>query len=304
MLLAVWLLTLALCIFVIFLIYRRREEKEDGLFLKLLGYSFIGAFSFAVNGLKLPLGFLVGLWIVSRPGKRNKKSKQSALFFGLVLFVWSLAAPAAGEAWYERTLGVEVETDNMFTQSFSDLWLAVETKLGVDPGARLEQFEASYHKDGQIAGLRMEFVERQAEGYVYYEAELNGKGNRLNVNRHRIDGTWLQYDRAIEMRRFAERIDSFDIAQLKPAKTYSFYRLETQEVGYVTYGIKDAETYVIEEDEVALLPADRLPVTGFWLSVCAAAAPPEHRTGPFSCDRADFIFDAVYETETAEQSAL
>ncbi|WP_337098335.1 hypothetical protein [Paenibacillus sp. YIM B09110] len=96
MLMMVWLLSLALCVFVVYFIYRKRQEDENGLFLKLLVYSFIGAFSLGLNDIKLPLGFFIGLFIVARPNKRNRKSKQYALLFGLLLYLWSLAAPAVG----------------------------------------------------------------------------------------------------------------------------------------------------------------------------------------------------------------
>ncbi|MDQ0112090.1 hypothetical protein [Paenibacillus harenae] len=291
----IWLLSLALCIFVIYLIYRKRQEEENGLFLKLLVYSFIGAFSLGLNGVKLPLGFFIGLFIVARPNKRNRKSKQYAILFGLLLYIWSLAAPAAGQAWYEREQAIEVQADNLYELSFQDMWAAVDAEFHLAGSAKLERFETDYRSDGLIDGMRLEFVDQDNEGFVHYRAELRGKGSKLHVTRIRIEGPWYQYDRALEMFWFAERLDSFNLSALKPSGSdYPTYRLETREGGYVSYGIKDTENYVVDEGGITVLEDDELPVTGFWLNVCGwnAISGQQER---YSCAAsADFLFDVEY----------
>ncbi len=68
----------------VFLLYKNREQDEDLLVLKLFGYYILGAFYFNLNGLVIPLGFIVSLFL--RP-KENKSVKRGAAIFGLVMMI-------------------------------------------------------------------------------------------------------------------------------------------------------------------------------------------------------------------------
>jgi len=68
-------------------LYSNRETVEDLLLLKLVGYYILGAFYFNLNGLVIPLGFLISF--LFRPVE-NLKIKREASIFGLIMMIIGL----------------------------------------------------------------------------------------------------------------------------------------------------------------------------------------------------------------------
>lgn len=68
----------------LFLFYQNREQDEEFLVLKLIGYYFLGSFTFRFNGFPLPLGFIITLFM--RP-PTNRGVKRGAAIFGLVMMI-------------------------------------------------------------------------------------------------------------------------------------------------------------------------------------------------------------------------
>lgn len=71
----------------LYILFRNREEEEDLLFLKLIGYYFLGSFTFNLNGLVLPVGFVISLFIKPR---QNKSVKRGSAIFGLIMMILGL----------------------------------------------------------------------------------------------------------------------------------------------------------------------------------------------------------------------
>jgi hypothetical protein len=76
-----WLIVLVVGIVIL---YNGRERDEDLLALKLVGYYFLGSFYIAINGLVLPIGFVICLFL--RPSD-NRSVKRGAAIFGLALMI-------------------------------------------------------------------------------------------------------------------------------------------------------------------------------------------------------------------------
>lgn len=68
----------------LYILYTKREKEEELLFLKLVGYYFLGSFYLNLNGLVLPLGFVVSLFF--KPTS-NKGIKRGAAIFGLIMML-------------------------------------------------------------------------------------------------------------------------------------------------------------------------------------------------------------------------
>ncbi|MDQ6420214.1 hypothetical protein RB620_12280 [Paenibacillus sp. LHD-117] len=66
------------------ILYKNRSQDEELLALKLVGYYFLGTFYLAINGLVLPVGFVISLFL--RP-RENKSVKRGAAIFGLVMMI-------------------------------------------------------------------------------------------------------------------------------------------------------------------------------------------------------------------------
>ncbi|MHA6482041.1 hypothetical protein ACX1C1_09060 [Paenibacillus sp. strain BS8-2] len=81
MFLFLWLIVFVVGIAVL---YNGRERDEELLILKLIGYYFLGTFYIAINGLALPVGFVISLFLKPRD---NRGVKRGASIFGLVLMI-------------------------------------------------------------------------------------------------------------------------------------------------------------------------------------------------------------------------
>ncbi|TLS51580.1 hypothetical protein EMG79_06620 [Klebsiella pneumoniae] len=71
----------------IYFLFQNRDHQEEWLVLKLLGYYILGSFYLNLNGLVLPLGFAVSLFLKPR---ENRGVKRGAAVFGLVMMIIGL----------------------------------------------------------------------------------------------------------------------------------------------------------------------------------------------------------------------
>jgi len=76
-----WLIVLVIGLV---LLYKGREQEEELLALKLVGYYFLGTFYLSLGGLVLPIGFVISLFM--KPSQ-NRSVKRGAAIFGLVLML-------------------------------------------------------------------------------------------------------------------------------------------------------------------------------------------------------------------------
>lgn len=71
----------------IYLLFRSRKEEEEHLVLKLIGYYLLGTFTFSFNGIVLPVGFVISLFLNPR---QNRSVKRVSAIFGLVIMLLGL----------------------------------------------------------------------------------------------------------------------------------------------------------------------------------------------------------------------
>lgn len=82
---SVSLLPMILVIILLTLIYKKREEDENYLVLKLIGYFFLGTFNFNLNGIIIPIGIII-YFAFMRPAM-NPLAKRYAAVFGVIMMV-------------------------------------------------------------------------------------------------------------------------------------------------------------------------------------------------------------------------
>ncbi|MEH7883851.1 hypothetical protein V7654_05955 [Bacillus sp. JJ1609] len=75
------LLLLALLVFIL---NKKREVDEEGLPLKLVGYYTLGLFNLTLNGIVIPLGFIISLFM--KPAT-NREVKRIAAVTGLIVML-------------------------------------------------------------------------------------------------------------------------------------------------------------------------------------------------------------------------
>jgi hypothetical protein len=86
------ILYILLIVFSVNILYNKRSEYENHLVWKLIGYLLLGGFTFALNHVKLPLGFVLYLLLFHRP-KPNHSIKHKAALLGLVMYLLQLVVP-------------------------------------------------------------------------------------------------------------------------------------------------------------------------------------------------------------------
>lgn len=66
------------------------EDRSEGLlFLKLFGHAILGAFTFKINGLPLPVGYPIALLLAANASV-NKKARRVASTIAFLLFLAGL----------------------------------------------------------------------------------------------------------------------------------------------------------------------------------------------------------------------
>jgi|GEM_PF-7031795 len=69
------------------LLYKNREEEEEFLIIKLIGYLFLGSFRLNLSGLILPLGYVLSFLL--RPAQ-NRGIKRGSALVGFIFMILSL----------------------------------------------------------------------------------------------------------------------------------------------------------------------------------------------------------------------
>ena len=72
-------------VFVLIFIYKNREEEEDNLGWKIVGYSLLGSFNITLEAFLLPIGIAV-YFLFFRP-ESNKSTKTQAALFGFIMML-------------------------------------------------------------------------------------------------------------------------------------------------------------------------------------------------------------------------
>jgi hypothetical protein len=291
----IWLLGIIGLFICLYLLNQKRQEEETGLYYKLLGFSFLGAFFLSLNGWKIPLGFALCLLLVARV-KRNKRIKQAAVMIGLLLFVFQIALTSAEKAWFERSQSVAISVDHWYEQELKQTWAALEDKFGLH-NARLENFWVTYEANGKVNEFHLAVLQQENGKFVITDIQNDKPNKQLVVRQERTEGPWQQFERAIQADYFFEKLDGVDRASLKPEMEFPYYAFSAKGDGFTTYAIKDSEKYAIEEDRIVAITNEQLPVTGFWLRVRGL-----NDNGAMDANgQADFFFDYRFDPEIEPQ---
>ncbi|TMV50770.1 hypothetical protein FE783_08800 [Paenibacillus mesophilus] len=283
---------LAVALLLIAMFYRKRQEDESWLPLKLLGYSVLGAFAFVLNGLRLPLGFAAFLLFLFARPKANREAKHRAAYLGLCLFLLQSLTPPLTKMAYERIRTVPAAETNMYSFEFSAHWRSVSALFELSGDTRLESFEAGYKADGTLLHMRYEGIERHPKGnYDYFQVELDPEKAKFKIVRRGIQ-EWVQYERSVPAERFFRQLDDTELTRLRPGPNFSYYGIKVQGSS-VNYAIKEGRKYMLDRSGgIREIDNASLPVQGYWLRACGdrSAQPPYH----VGCEGwADYIFEAV-----------
>lgn len=277
-------------IIVVLLVYRyqKREEIESNLGFKIVGYFLLGAFTFRMNGLALPLGFMIFL-LFFRPAK-NVEFKQFSVTLGLVMYFSQLLIPAVGEYWFERRHIVAGMSNHASQLRFSDDWEYIRSEMNIEPHARLENFRMEYDRNGQITRLTYDLISSTDNGFVHYDVAFSSETKEYTIRRQNVGDQWLQYDRLVFASRFFEVLDEIEVRHGSFAPLFE-RNLLFSEGERVSYAIEDRQTYVIRGNEWQEVTNDDLPIEGYVITSCAKEETDEMSSG---CEHfVEYVFDVA-----------
>ncbi|EST53163.1 hypothetical protein T458_20025 [Brevibacillus panacihumi W25] len=274
-------------------IYKKREENETNLGLKIIGYYLLGSFTFRMNEFPVPLGFLVFLFFF-RP-IANRTAKHYSAYLGLAFFVLQLIIPAVQEYWYERPRDIAASSANMYQISFLQDWSTIRDQLDIDENARLERFRAEYEKDGEIIRLSYYVVGQSDNEFIRYGIDYSSETQTYTVKRRKVARKWMQYERKVFASRFFEVFDEIQARNLSPEQ--SFDRIILNSDGEKDkYAIEDRKKLLIMGKEIREITNEELPVEGYIISACSMGTTSENTSGytsSTSCEDIDYFFDAL-----------
>lgn len=246
--------------------YKNREEIESNLGFKIVGYYLLGAFTFRINELALPLGFMIFL-LFFRP-TRNVPLKQFSAMLGLIMYFAQLIIPAVEEYWFERPREIAGSSHNIFQVQFIRDWATLKDQMEIDPDARLENFKAEYQKNGQITRLSYDLISHTDNGFIQYDVAFSSETKEYTIRRQNIGEQWLQYDRLIFASRFFEVLDEIGVRNVSFDPPFE-RNILISEGEMTSYAIEDRQKFMIQGNELHEVTNDDLPIEGYYITSCA-----------------------------------
>ena len=250
------------------LIYRRSDDFEPYLFLKLIGYTILGGFTFHWNDWRLPLGFLVFL-LFFRNSKVNAKAKKRAAYVGLVVFLLQFIIPFIETTIYEWPRKVELQNTNFYNGSMVEEWKNIHNELGgMSNGMEVTDFKMVLTDKGEMEDLRIDMEEYTYPQTTFYRITLAENDEELIVKRKKVE----REPNLNEETTYTEA--SFFLAQLDLIKkpmlnhegaAFNTLRSSGQRTGY---GVKEGVNYQIDTAGKEKVPDAELPIEAIVVDVC------------------------------------
>lgn len=179
--------TLLFTIVYLMRLYTKKENEENYLPLKIIGFYFLGGFNFnfKINWfvVAIPIGFLIYYLAMKEKERPNPKIKYKATVLGVIMMlVGTLNGMIYEKAEYrERTIKVEdVRFENLEKE-----YDFIRNKLEIDY-ASIEAMQLEYDNNGKIKDLNYTLRDDKKIYYIIYENDAY-KVNVLPVNK---DGFW------------------------------------------------------------------------------------------------------------------
>ncbi|MCK9859934.1 hypothetical protein [Paenibacillus sp. ATY16] len=293
---SIWLSALIplLVIACLIMLYRRRSEPEKNLGWKLIGHMLLGGFTFTLNGLRLPLGFVVYLLFFRKP-RPNLSVKDKAALLGLAMYVLQIVTPPVVHHFDSAPKQNILHHVSVEQLGVDGLLKMVIARAPVSNQARIESFETVLDENGEVKELVFQFVDSVANGrYTHISAVYHASEQSITLKRSISDG-WLKFPQTVLADNFINRVQELELLKLKPAGgDHRYVKLELDPL-FASYAMKNESNFGVNEKGVYPIGDNQLPVTATRLIVCA----------PQSLDRMSVCEDQInYYFNIVEGGAL
>lgn len=253
---------LVIVLVALILIYRRGQEDEHYLFLKLLGYYLLGSSRVNIQNFVLPAGFIIFLAFF-RP-QNNKTAKGLAAYLGLAAFLVAVIFPQITQSPFFPGNKVPVSSMNIHSGTIPNDWSRISQTKDLPADSKIENFEVDYNYDGLIREARYEITGHKAGGLKHYWIQLIPAQKRYLITASDVD-QWLQFDRLADARKFFDVFSKLNLREMKPAQKYEWYVLRF-DGSKVTYDIKANKKFIIRDNQFVEITNAQLPVKGYYVS--------------------------------------
>ncbi|MFS0864848.1 hypothetical protein [Fredinandcohnia sp. 179-A 10B2 NHS] len=282
----------------------KKEEAESFSALKIIGYFILGSFTFNINQISLPLGFVVYLLFL-RP-TINVDVKRLAAIFGFLAFIlvhWIL--PFAIQEWQSRPILIEHELGSVYKVNFQDEYELIKQELKLEnQNLRLEDFGIEYVKDGRIKDLSWQLIGQNSNSFNLYQIRYDIDKSSYQVTNSQSD-TWIQYNRLIEADHFFENLNVLDIKDITHAKgDFSSYVIRSTGER-INYAVENGTHFYLSNGKIQLLDDDQLPVEAFYISTFAMMKTGEKRNDQGNITEESFegtqLSDYLFDLKVVEE---
>ena len=252
-------LVIASCLF---LIYKNRSEDEDFLFLKLIGYFFLGSFRFVLNGVPIPLGFFVFMFFI-KP-KINRRTKSLSVYLGIFTLVLSLLIPVISNLYFERNREILATEKNLNLINFEKEWSFVQTALDLPGNTKVNSFNIHYEENGEILDFDYELITLVDGNYTFYRVNFSPSRKVYTIKPKKVE-QWLQFDRLVPAERFFKVLDNLDFVENRLNGEYESYRIASQG-DFISYLVKGRQKFFVSDSKLTKISDQELPIEGYWIS--------------------------------------
>lgn len=264
-----WVSLILICIvLVLMLIYRKRESEEAYLGMKVIGYYFLGSFTFNLNMFPIPLGYIIYLMFFKPT--QNSKVKKVAVNFGLIVFFASVIIPRVEASIYERDIKLSISSRKVNELNLYDDLQRIRERFDLIKFVGLTDFTMAYDGEGNINYIDYTLkVNKNGENIKYYirygRNEINDGYTIRRLKNENINEVF-----SVEADTFLEKIDFInDLNSDKVGSDMCIFLagfdhdINRQDV--LKGSINDKVFYIDEQNKVNDISDEEVDVSGIWI---------------------------------------
>lgn len=168
-------------------IHKCKEEDEEYLVLKMIGFYLLGSFSFNFNITEfmyifVPIGFLVYYLFMEHKERKNKVLKNKCAKWGLIILIISFVSNNLNgimNHFEYRDININ-STGNIKDLSLE--WKTIKSKCNIDDNVPLDGARIIYNKDGKIEDLTYFLIDYNKN--KSYQVNFENENYRIVVNKY------------------------------------------------------------------------------------------------------------------------
>lgn len=266
-----WVIMLGV-IFILGKLYKEREENEDFLILKLIGFYLLGCFTFNIDiyiKFIIPVGYGIYALGMKEKNRKNKGIKDKSANLGIIVLVIGIICSFIYNGLEYRDKFIKIENNSI--KLIEDDYKLIEERLKLNDYIIPKDFRLSYYDDN-IENISYSFISDDK----YYNISKNKKDEGYNVMISKYSDEMNSYwngfynyneigTNKIEIKELLRAVSNIKFDTSKTDKEIVSYYLTYDEKNYLTgseqvdngdttYYIEDYEKYTYKKAQRRELP--------------------------------------------------